>query len=731
MRTTLLGSLLDAARHNAARGVADVRAVRGRRGLPRPTARTRAAARTSTDALGGAAAPGRAAPAVVARRREPPRGRLLRRQGRARRRCSTRCACRWTRRAPRAEPFLHPGRSARVLAGGEAVGLARRAAPARRARVGPRRTAARVRARPRPRARATPTPCRTTRDLTSFPALRQDLAVVVADDVPAARVLAVVREAGGELLRRRARSSTSTAASRWGRGARRSRCALEFRAPDRTLTDEDVAPRARARSSPRCATSSGASCVASVDRRSAPSGYAGALAAAAAAPPPALRARRGHRAQRRRRAARRPLPAPPRAARRSRSSTSTRHGAGRRGDRRLPARRRRAGGRRAARARRARRRPVAPTSACATVDIYEELVRRAPARPSCSARPSTGCPSCTATQIARRRPRRQPRLLPDRGAARAGAARARGLIDDVVDRRQVRRVGRRARADARRRTSSPPTRTSRPTGRAATATRPRSSRSWPRSAPPLTRHVHAAPAAARPGRARLLLRARRRDAARRRRVAELFERRLRATSRSSSCADAAARRARRARDQLSAASTRAVDERTGKVIVFAAIDNLWKGAVVAGGPEPQPDVRTSTRRTGCCERLLLLALGRGARARAPRRRGGLPAGFRAAGVAAGLKPSAAAPTSACSSATRPTTTSAARFTRSGVLAAPVLRDPGARAARRAARGGRQLRQRQRRHRAAAGSTTPRKMQGAAAMAGGRARATRSRSPRPA
>jgi glutamate N-acetyltransferase/amino-acid N-acetyltransferase len=51
--------------------------------------------------------------------------------------------------------------------------------------------------------------------------------------------------------------------------------------------------------------------------------------------------------------------------------------------------------------------------------------------------------------------------------------------------------------------------------------------------------------------------------------------------------------------------------------------------------------------------------------------GGLPAGFRAAGVAAGLKPSGATDVGLLVS-DAPETTSAARFTRSGVLAAPVL-----------------------------------------------------------
>jgi glutamate N-acetyltransferase/amino-acid N-acetyltransferase len=53
------------------------------------------------------------------------------------------------------------------------------------------------------------------------------------------------------------------------------------------------------------------------------------------------------------------------------------------------------------------------------------------------------------------------------------------------------------------------------------------------------------------------------------------------------------------------------------------------------------------------------------------REGGLPAGFRAAGVACGLKPSGG-PDLGLLVSSAPDTVSAARFTRSGVLAAPVL-----------------------------------------------------------
>ncbi len=79
-------------------------------------------------------------------------------------------------------------------------------------------------------------------DLTSFPAIRQDIAVVVADDVPAASVLEVVRSAGGALLRD-ARVFDVYRGAQVGEGRASLALRLEFRAPDRTLTDEDVAQR--------------------------------------------------------------------------------------------------------------------------------------------------------------------------------------------------------------------------------------------------------------------------------------------------------------------------------------------------------------------------------------------------------------------------------------------------------------------------------------------------------
>ena len=78
-------------------------------------------------------------------------------------------------------------------------------------------------------------------DLIGYPPLRRDLAVVLGEDVPAARVLAVAREAAGELLRD-VRVFDVYTGPQVGEGRRSLALALSFRSPERTLSDEDVAP---------------------------------------------------------------------------------------------------------------------------------------------------------------------------------------------------------------------------------------------------------------------------------------------------------------------------------------------------------------------------------------------------------------------------------------------------------------------------------------------------------
>jgi phenylalanyl-tRNA synthetase beta chain len=79
-------------------------------------------------------------------------------------------------------------------------------------------------------------------DVTSFPAVLQDIAVVVPDDVPASRVEEAVRTGGGDLLGALSVFDLYRGAQ-VGEGNKSLALRLEFRAPDRTLTDEEVAER--------------------------------------------------------------------------------------------------------------------------------------------------------------------------------------------------------------------------------------------------------------------------------------------------------------------------------------------------------------------------------------------------------------------------------------------------------------------------------------------------------
>ncbi len=78
-------------------------------------------------------------------------------------------------------------------------------------------------------------------DLTTYPELRQDLAVIVPEEVSAERVVEAVRAAGGELVAG-AEVFDVYRGEQVGAGRVSLALHLAFRAPDRTLTDEDVAP---------------------------------------------------------------------------------------------------------------------------------------------------------------------------------------------------------------------------------------------------------------------------------------------------------------------------------------------------------------------------------------------------------------------------------------------------------------------------------------------------------
>ncbi len=216
LRTTLLGSLLDVARHNAARG-------QGVPGLYESGAVYLAT---------GEALPHehRALGAVVPGDVFAAKGYL---EGLLR---ALRVEASYSA-GP--QPFLHPGRSGVVSAGGGVVGWFGDVHPLVAAEWDLDAIAAFEIDLDAVVAAAPAIP--EYRDLTSFPELREDIAIVVDAGVPAARVLDVVRDAGGRLLAH-AEVFDVYRGEQIAEGRTSLAIALTFRAGDRTLTDEDVAP---------------------------------------------------------------------------------------------------------------------------------------------------------------------------------------------------------------------------------------------------------------------------------------------------------------------------------------------------------------------------------------------------------------------------------------------------------------------------------------------------------
>jgi phenylalanyl-tRNA synthetase beta chain len=77
-------------------------------------------------------------------------------------------------------------------------------------------------------------------DVVSFPAVRQDLAFTVPEDVPAARLVAAAREAAGEELREM-RPFDVYRGEQVGEGRKSIAFAVSFQSSERTLTDKDAA----------------------------------------------------------------------------------------------------------------------------------------------------------------------------------------------------------------------------------------------------------------------------------------------------------------------------------------------------------------------------------------------------------------------------------------------------------------------------------------------------------
>jgi phenylalanyl-tRNA synthetase beta chain len=225
LRTMLLGSLLDAARYNRARGAGAVRvfeqgavflAAAGDEPLPSEPQHLGAL-------LLGPVRPG------TWRDPDPRPADFFTAKG-------VLTALMETLRVPftvgaGSEPFLHPGRSADVLVDERAVGWLGEIHPL----VAGGWDLSEI-----PALAAGP-PMYV--DVTSFPEVREDLAVIVPDTVSAAEVLAVVRRAAGRLLVAAEVFDVYRDPERVGAGRVSLALRLTFRGSDRTLTDAEVAER--------------------------------------------------------------------------------------------------------------------------------------------------------------------------------------------------------------------------------------------------------------------------------------------------------------------------------------------------------------------------------------------------------------------------------------------------------------------------------------------------------
>jgi phenylalanyl-tRNA synthetase beta chain len=234
LRTTLLGSLLDVAQRNRARGA-------GRIGLFESGAVYRAK-QLSAESLAderhhlGALLTGAVRPATW-REPRPPQADFFAAKG-VLAGVLAAIGVDWDVQAMTTAPFLHPGRAAAVLVEGEHVGWVGEIHPSVAGEWDLEGTVAGFEIELS--AIEPPQPVR-FQDLVSFPAVHEDIAVAVGEDVSATELLAVVRRAGSPLLRQAEIFDVYRDEQRLGAARKSVAIRLSYSASDRTLTDAEVA----------------------------------------------------------------------------------------------------------------------------------------------------------------------------------------------------------------------------------------------------------------------------------------------------------------------------------------------------------------------------------------------------------------------------------------------------------------------------------------------------------
>jgi phenylalanyl-tRNA synthetase beta chain len=145
----------------------------------------------------------------------------------------------WTLGEPPGAPF-HPGRSARIQLEDRSIGLLGELHPREAASLDLEGRVAIAELEMEP-LRAAASRAFDLIEVPRFPPVRRDLAFVVADDVPAGTAHAALEAAAGALLDRAVLFDVFRGGA-VPEGRKSLAFALEFRAPDRTLTDEEVEP---------------------------------------------------------------------------------------------------------------------------------------------------------------------------------------------------------------------------------------------------------------------------------------------------------------------------------------------------------------------------------------------------------------------------------------------------------------------------------------------------------
>jgi phenylalanyl-tRNA synthetase beta chain len=252
MRTTLLGGLLDSARHNLARGAGRVALFESGRAFLRAPAPPEGgpaagafpgklpAPDSEPDRLAGIVVGGLRPPSWIDHAGPGDGSEFYVLKGVVEVVAAELGAA--IALSPSVEPFLHPGRGAAIELGGSAAGwlgevhpLVARDWDLDRGAVAFELDLARLLA-------AATLGTETYEDLQTHPAVLQDLAVTVDDDVSAEQVRAAVAEGGGDLLAA-AEVFDLYRGEQVEAGRKSLALRLEFRAADRTLTDEEVAER--------------------------------------------------------------------------------------------------------------------------------------------------------------------------------------------------------------------------------------------------------------------------------------------------------------------------------------------------------------------------------------------------------------------------------------------------------------------------------------------------------